>query len=99
MSVKDNLNSVVGGGKTLRTSWSTQSPLNIWIERNKDTVTCNSQSGQAATLYGCNSNSENGVSIGALTAGTELDVSEYKYLRIFSSYNAASISSAVEITY
>lgn len=100
MSVKDNLNKAVGRvGKTLRTSWGTQSQLNIWIERNTDTVTCNSQSGQATTLYGCNSNSESGVSIGALTAGTKLDVSEYKYLHIFSAYNAASTSSAVEITY
>lgn len=89
------------GVKTLRFKWNTVSGIDLWIPKNNAKVTCKSASGSGAkaSVYGCNDDSETGTLVGTLSVGAKLDVSNYKYIHIVSTYDSKSIRSEIEISY
>lgn len=100
MAVKHYAIPLTGGMiKTVYNKWNSVSQIDLHLERNSKNVVCVDAMGQAAYLYGCDSDTDNGTAIGLLSKGAQYDVSGYKYIRIFANYNAQSNPSALKITY
>ena len=91
----------MGGGKEKKAvyKWNTVGAIDLRLEKNTNKVTCTSITTRGAALYGCTGLNDVGTYIGTLSVGATFDVSEYQYIRFYSSYDPATLACENRIIY